>query len=195
MYVYLTRECVTLSLALYRLSIYLQTPSKKAIKSWRLNSFETAFGNCDSAHRRAHPPESEWGFWPSSYITAGTWSNSLTLREQRETVLERKSDNRLLWTNHAIKKLHCTIYSRQTEMLTFLWSVASYYVKMYFSLPRPIARHYLSNDDVRQRWRQYKIVVGYSWKKEDGGRFPTPSPLCGTALSATVMSSRTQVSL
>ena len=29
---------------------------KNTIKVWRLNSFETAFGNCDSAHRRAHPP-------------------------------------------------------------------------------------------------------------------------------------------
>ena len=29
---------------------------KNTIKLRRLNSFETAFGNCDSAHRRAHPP-------------------------------------------------------------------------------------------------------------------------------------------
>ena len=69
-----------------------------------------------------HPRVSE-GFDQVLYIAAGDMIHSLTLSEQRETVLERKFDNRLLWTNHDENKSPKGIQSVAKRENVRLWCV------------------------------------------------------------------------
>ena len=69
-----------------------------------------------------HPRMSE-GFDQVLYIAAGDMIHSLTLSEQRETVLERKFDNRLLWTNHDENKSPKGIQSVAKRENVRLWCV------------------------------------------------------------------------